>query len=325
MRIAVIGAGLSGLSFAHSSREFATIKVFEKSRGVGGRLATRRVGDIAFDHGAQFFTCRSESLESLLQDGEFEPAVSIWQPNLVTLAPGSKAIKRSWFEPHYVGAPAMTSFPKRLASGLDISYATSVKGICRCNSGWQLKDENCASLGVFDWVVSAIPAPQTDMVLGTKFKEQSLLNSARLSPCFALMIALTDRPKLRFEAAVVRKSPISWLAFNNSKPSRGARSGLVVHSSNDWASDRIDEDLTDIENQLLIALNQLIDLDSLEIQSIYLQRWRYAKVETAVGKQFLIDEENRLAAVGDWCLGNRAEHAFVSGRALAKRLQRILI
>ena len=324
MRIAVIGAGLSGLSFAHSSRRFADIQLFEKSRGVGGRLATRRAADCEFDHGAQFFTCRSRSLKSLLKDDDFESAVSEWQPNLVTLAPDSETLKRTWFEPHYVGVPSMTALPKRLARGLAISYSTRVRKISRYGNSWQLKEENGSELGVFDWVVSAIPAPQVDMLFGAKFIERSSVKEAQMSPCFALMIALKDRPQLNFEAAVAQQSPISWLAINNSKPARSARSGLVVHSSNEWARTHIDEEPTAIENQLLVALSQLVDPDLLSIQEIHLQRWRYARVERAVGKEFLVDEENRLAAIGDWCSGDRAEDAFVSGRALAEHLEGIL-
>ena len=324
MRIAVIGAGLSGLSFAHSSRRFADIQLFEKSSGVGGRLATRRSADYEFDHGAQFFTCRSYALKSLLKDDDFQSVVAEWQPKLVTLAPDSETFKRTWFEPHYVGAPNMTAFPKRLARGLAISYSAQVREISRYGSRWQLKDESCSKLGVFDWVVSAIPAPQVDMLFGAKFIEHSSVKEAQMSPCFALMIALKDRPQLNFEAAVAQQSPISWLAINNSKPARSARPGLVVHSSNEWAKAHIDEEPNVIENQLLAALNQLIDPNLLSIQEIDLQRWRYAKVEKAIGKEFLVDEENRLAAVGDWCSGNRAEDAFASGRALAEHLERIL-
>jgi len=324
MRISVIGAGLSGLSFAHSSRRFADIQLFEKSRGVGGRLATRRAADHEFDHGAQFFTCRAKSLESLLKDDDFQSVVSEWQPKLVTLAPGSGTFKRTWFEPHYVGVPSMTAFPKRLAGDLAISYSTQVQKISRCGHGWQLKDESDAELGVFDWVVSAMPAPQVDMLFGTRFSEHRSVTEAQLSPCFALMVALKDRLQVNFEAAVVRQSPISWLAINNSKQSRSAPSSLVVHSSNEWATAHIDEEPSVIENQLLHALNQLIDPSLLSIQEMHLQRWRYAKVEKAIGKEFLVDEENRLAAVGDWCLGSRAEDAFVSGHALAEHLARNL-
>ena len=323
MRISVIGAGLSGLSFAHSSRRFADIQLFEKSRGAGGRLATRRAADHEFDHGAQFFTCRAKSLGSLLKDDDFQSVVSEWQPKLVTLAPDSGTFKRTWFEPHYVGVPSMTAFPKRLARDLAISYSTQVQKISQCGHGWQLKDDSDTELGVFDWVVSAMPAPQVNMLFGTRFSEHRSVTKAQLSPCFALMVALKDRPQLNFEAAVVRQSPISWLAINNSKQSRSAPSSLVVHSSNEWATSQIDEEPSVIKNQLLHALNQLIDPSLLSIQEVHLQRWRYAKVEKAIGREFLVDEENQLAAVGDWCLGSRAEDAFVSGRALAEHLGRI--
>ena len=323
MRISVIGAGLSGLSFAHFSRRFADIQLFEKSRGVGGRLATRRAAEHEFDHGAQFFTCRAKSLESLLKDDDFQSVVSEWQPKLVTLAPDSGTFKRTWFEPHYVGVPSMTAFPKRLACDLAISYSTQVQKISRCGHGWQLKDDCDTELGVFDWVVSAMPAPQVNMLFGTRFSEHRSVTEAQLSPCFALMVALKGRPQLNFEAAVVRQSPISWLAINNSKQSRSAPSSLVLHSSNEWATSHIDEEPSVIKNQLLHALNQLIDPSLLSIQEMHLQRWRYAKVEKAIGREFLVDEENQLAAVGDWCLGSRAEDAFVSGRALAEHLGRI--
>ena len=324
MRIAVIGAGLSGLSVAYSLRNFAEVQVFEKSRGVGGRLATRRAAGYEFDHGAQFFTCRSKSLESLLKNKNFVDAVTTWEPKLVTLEPKPESFKRSWFEPHYVGMPSMTAFPKQLAKDLDISFSICVQNIIRCKAGWRLNDESGNPLGVFDWVVSAIPAPQADIIIGAVFTERNSMKMARFSPCFALMIALAERPKLNFDAAVVRKSPISWLAVNSSKPARKAHSALVVHSSNEWAHAHINESPADIENHLLTALHQLVDINLLEVKQTYLQRWRYAKVERDIEKEFLIDEENQLAAVGDWCIGNRAEDAFVSGRALAEYLCRIL-
>ena len=52
-RIGIVGAGICGLAaaaeLAAAGREVA---VFDKSRGIGGRLATRRVDAMSFDHGA---------------------------------------------------------------------------------------------------------------------------------------------------------------------------------------------------------------------------------------------------------------------------------
>ena len=57
--VAVIGAGISGLFAARTLADRGlNVKVFDKGRGLGGRMSTRRVdGKSCFDHGAQYFTC----------------------------------------------------------------------------------------------------------------------------------------------------------------------------------------------------------------------------------------------------------------------------
>lgn len=63
--IAIIGAGIAGLSLANMLNDVVNIEVFEKSRGYGGRVATRHNEDFMFDHGAQFFTAKNEKFKKL--------------------------------------------------------------------------------------------------------------------------------------------------------------------------------------------------------------------------------------------------------------------
>ena len=66
MRIIVIGAGISGCSCAHKlSHAGHRVTVVEKGRGVGGRMATRRMDGARIDHGAQFYTARDIRLQAL--------------------------------------------------------------------------------------------------------------------------------------------------------------------------------------------------------------------------------------------------------------------
>ena len=68
LQVAVIGAGLSGLACARLLSEAGTrVRVFDKARGPGGRMATRRQGDLRFDHGAQYFTVRDPSFRRALE------------------------------------------------------------------------------------------------------------------------------------------------------------------------------------------------------------------------------------------------------------------
>ena len=325
MRIAVVGAGLAGLSFAHFLHHKADITLFEKSRGVGGRLATRRTGDTQFDHGAQFFTCRSDILQTLIDDEDFSGDVNIWSPKLITLSNGEKPFKREWFEPHYVGCPTMTSLPKRMAQNFDVQLETRVEEISRSGNGWQLSTEAGAALGNFDWVVAAMPAPQANTLFKSQFAHQAQIESAVMSPCFSLMLKLKATPEFNFDAAVVRESPVAWIANSCSKPGRKAAPALLIHSSNDWAKDHIEDAEEDIKATLLTALMELVPLQTSDIEDIGLHRWRYAKVETEVGEDFLIDESAQLAAIGDWCAGNRAEDAFLSGAALARHMHSLAL
>jgi predicted NAD/FAD-dependent oxidoreductase len=79
-RIAIIGAGLSGLVLARRLGDIAQVTIFEKFRSVGGRMATRYAHDYEFDHGAQFFTARTlefrEFLQPLVDDGFREPVTT---------------------------------------------------------------------------------------------------------------------------------------------------------------------------------------------------------------------------------------------------------
>ena len=79
-KIAIIGAGLSGLVLSNLLKAHADILVFEKSKGVGGRLATRRADPYAFDHGAQYFTIKNSQFQQFIHPLIGEGCVEVWKP-----------------------------------------------------------------------------------------------------------------------------------------------------------------------------------------------------------------------------------------------------
>lgn len=77
LKIAIIGGGLSSLSFLHSlSSSFLTsppssisppyLQLFERSEVLGGRAATRRRGKYEFDNGANYFNADDEKIRKLI-------------------------------------------------------------------------------------------------------------------------------------------------------------------------------------------------------------------------------------------------------------------
>lgn len=123
MKIAIIGAGIGGLTLARELAKKANVTLFEKARGVGGRMSTRYADPFYFDHGAQCFTARSKEFQAFLKPYMDAGIVAEWKGKVINLELGKKETKRMWFEPHLVASPNMNSLCKKLAEGINIFFS----------------------------------------------------------------------------------------------------------------------------------------------------------------------------------------------------------
>jgi predicted NAD/FAD-dependent oxidoreductase len=319
--IAVIGAGLAGLA---ASRELARdhdVVVFEKSRGVGGRMATRRADAFEFDHGAQFFTAQSDAFRRFLEPLIEAGVVTDWPAQFAELRRGKIVATRQWNEdrPHYVGAPAMNAIAKELASGLDIRLDTAVRSLTRNGNQWQLVGDGRKLLGEFDWAVVTAPAAQSaDLLASTSIAPAA--TNVRMHACYSLLLGFEAPPDLPWQAALVGDADISWISVNNSKPGRSASPSLVVHSTNAWANANVDEDLASVRRHLTGEFREVTGIDAAAATFVDLHRWRYANVDSQEGDLYALDADQKLAACGDWFVQGRVEGAFSSATALAGRI-----
>ena len=322
--IAIIGAGMAGLTLATRLRDKAAITILEKSRGCGGRMATRKADKFQFDHGAQYFTARSIEFRQFLQDYFENNVIQDWQPRAVTLSQGEKTYTRPWFEPHWVGAPTMNTVGKGLSTDLTVELQTEAVELNPTEAGWLVRTQQGEKIGPFDigpfdWIVSTAPAPQSSRLLPPEFKFHQQLLSVKMSPCFSLMLGYRKAPDMPFQAAKVKDTPLGWLAVDSHKPGRENDFSLLIQSTNAWAHQHLELPLDQVQSLLLEALKRLLP-HLPEPDHIGIHRWRYAATELPVGQDFLLDEQNRLAACGDWCLGGRVEVAFTSANRLATAL-----
>jgi predicted NAD/FAD-dependent oxidoreductase len=318
-RIAVIGAGLSGLVVAHRLRPIADVTVYEKSRGAGGRMATRYAGDFEFDHGAQFFTARTKSFRAFLQPLIDAGAVADWQAEFAQFDGCEMKDLRPWGgdHAHYVGAPRMNDIGKILSPGLNIALETTIASIARQDDGWMLTDSAGARSGPFDWLVSTAPAPQT-AALARDFPELvDYSRQRRMLGCFALMLGFAEPVDLPWQAAIVRNADISWMSVNSSKPGRKPPFTLVVHSTNAWADAHMGDDDERVLGHLLDQASMVTGKDLHNADHRQVHRWRYANGDKQSEPSFFINEADRLAACGDWCVRGRIEAAFTSADNLA--------
>lgn len=285
--------------------------VLDKGRGIGGRMATRRV-EIAgqacgFDHGAQYFTIR---------DPEFRMALS---PLADAIAPWDDGGS----EPRFVGRPGMSSLPKAMAEGIDLRQGVEVLALRRDGSAWLL--ETKGGLVMARHLVMTMPAPQAARLLGRDHPLVPRLDCVRMAPCLTLMAAFpgaAPRPFLHHSSGT---DPLAWIAQDSSKPGRHA--GLtcwVAQADPDWSAGHLEEAPDSLVRLMLPLLAKTIGAEPEMALHASAHRWRYARVTTPLGTPCLADEDGTLWLGGDWCLGARVEAAWQSGTALAKALTRHL-
>ena len=326
-RIAVIGAGLSGLVVARELQVDHAVTVFEKSRGVGGRMATRYESGFEFDHGAQFFTARTSNFREYLQPLIERGIVTSWRARFAELQRGEIVLQRDWDDtcPHYVGAPRMNEIGKVLAENLDVRRNMTVSKLEREQGGWCLSDSGDTDLGQFDWVILAVPAAQAAALAPADSSLSRLAGSVKMQACLALLLGFDMPLSLPWQAALVHGANISWVSVNSSKPGRPEPFSLVVHSTNPFADDNIDGDGDDLVARMLAETCEVVGVNVDTATLLRLQRWRYANVDNQNGAGFFVDETIRLAACGDWFNRGRVEAAFTSGFSLARKLARLAL
>ena len=228
-------------------------------------------------------------------------------------------------EPRYVGVPSMSSIAEHLAENLNIKLKTRIASLQQ-NAKWQLYDEQGRRYGVFDWVISTVPAPQTSTLLPTRFKCHTDIKRLKMRACFALMLACRKPLPLEFTAAHVINADISWLAVNSRKPGRTKPFTLMVHSSEEYAEKHIDDDRDKIIKHLCSETTRIIGHDVNVAEYKRVHRWRFANNATSdENYPIFIDHNLQLAACGDWCLGGRVEGAFNAAYNLVKKMQESIL
>jgi predicted NAD/FAD-dependent oxidoreductase len=325
-RIAIIGAGLSGLVLAHRLKATASATVFEKSRGVSGRMSTRYTERYQFDHGAQFFVAKTDKFHSFLQAPIAQGVVARWDAVFVELNRSDILSRRIWDEnfPHYVAVPGMSHLGKYLATDLDVRLRTRVADIVGTDNGWQLLSDTGHSLGEFDWIVSTTPPAQAAELLPASFCHLHRLKQTKMVGCYALLLGMQTPIRLPWQAALVLDADISWISVNSSKPGRSGGFSLLVHASNAWSEEHIEDDVNGVKHHLAQETSDQLGHDVTNADYCRVHRWRYANVEKQNSPVTYVDEERSLAACGDWCIQGRVEAAFTSATSLADRLESLL-
>lgn len=337
----VVGAGIAGLSAAGElAAAGARTIVLEKSRGVGGRMATRRVGGAVCDHGAQFFTVRTRAFAATVSPAEASGDVAVWCRGFPRGGShDAEPVAADDGHARFRGTRGMTDLPKRLAAALPgarVALRTGVRAaaVTVGEGGIDVRLEPGAD-GVAGVIrarscVLTCPVPQAlDLIAaggpGGRLDAAALgtLGGVGYDPCFALLLALDRGSRvpqpggMQFEAG-----PISWVADNQRK-GISPLPALTIHASGAWSRERFDDDPAEVTRDLeALAARWIGEARVLERS---LKRWRFATPTTILPVPLVaVSAAPPLVVCGDAFQGPRVEGAACSGQAAGRWAGRLL-
>ena len=269
--IAIVGAGFSGIFLGQKLKNFGDVKIFEKARGVGGRMASRSKDDFNFDFGAQFFIAKNPQFQDFLQPFIEQKILMPWCGNFAEIDNYKITFHREWpaEKKHYVPVIKMNQFCKELATDLEIQLQTRVAKIEKFEKKWQIFDDKNNFLGEFDWIFFSIPAPQLLELIPSECNFYEATKNIKMMGCFALMLGLEKPLNISFDMALVKNSIISWISFEKSKPQRKNSASYTILARNDWADHNIENDIDEIKKQLIAKHAKIIAMIGLSNNYIY--------------------------------------------------------
>ena len=312
---------MSGITAARQlASNGVDVLVLEKSRGVGGRCATRRIQGIPFDHGAQFFT---------VKDSKFREMTDAWlkNGNVRVWAQGFSQSEQpivSGGHPRYCALQGMNSLAKILSKGLKIISNIEICSIEKDQASWILRTDDDKVYRAEKVILSA-PLPQSLGLLNKSTRNELLqehpqLHQIEYESCFSMLVLLDGPSAVPEPGALQVDGPIiTWIADNTQKLMLSGNSSLTIQTSPAFAKRHFNFSHDEIAQVVLAAAKKWLASNMITCQ---VQRWRYSKPITFAGVPCITFGEQRdLYLCGDYMQPpSRIEGAFLSGMAVANRL-----
>lgn len=321
-RIAVIGAGLSGLVCAYTLRQKGNLNVtiFEKSRVLGGRCATKSWADCSVDTGVQYFNIRSTRFSDLITQFAVADQLEKLPANSIitrTTRPHSHGTARGDGHGMFYFRSGNNSLAVALAEDLDVRHHATVTKIDTDGNvifntripGTTQTEEHAQQ---FDLIICSSPLPQTSIILGShsEWSDSYYPNLTALLKYDVTQLPQTSLVKSALESSTpyaviddTKHGPF-WAACENVKRGRVISPGaavLVVQSSHEFSQRYVDAAPEQWLPQLRSFAERVWQIPESCITDSFAKRWRYSRVAQAGVGSGQIGE--RVVVIGDGVAG----------------------
>ncbi len=322
MNVAVIGAGLAGAATARALKAAGhSVTLFDKGRGLGGRMSSRRaetpLGELRYNHGAQYVTAKSESLSAFLVEAREAGLAKIWEGHLVSIDRGGNLDELRGGD-RWIGQPGMNGLVKHALADFEVQTQRRAKKLTGEAGTWTIQFEDGSREGPFERIALTLPPEQLiDFLARSDGDFASIITVAKsveIAPCWTVMAALDQPFDPGFDGAKLLGGAVRWMALSR----KSAPVGVVLQASPDWSTAFLEDRPETVAKALCEEIFVRFGMPQPVWNSAH--RWRYAMVTGPAGTSMQLDDTGSVGAAGDWCLGGKAESAWLSGEALGKAL-----
>lgn len=320
----IVGGGISGLIIATElKRHHIQTTILDKGRGIGGRLATRRIRHSAeiegiFDYGAQHFIVTNPKFQAWVDEWIGQGIVEEWSRGFSTADGNSKNDNLIY----YRGVESNRSLAKYLAQDLNIYTSTKIINLNWQDAQWIIEAENGTNFQG-DILIMTPPVPQSlallessQISLNLELKER--LKQVTYHKCIAVLALLEKPSQIPTPGGLVLDGkPLAWIASNHQKGISPQGYGITLHAGHEFSATHWETDNKEVTNQLFKAALPWLNSEVIEYQ---VHRWRYSQPSQLYGETYFFLQEPPLILAGDAFVAPNIEGAVLSGLGAAEYL-----
>lgn len=322
--IIIVGAGMTGITAASKLQKSGfNVKIIDKGKGIGGRMATRRIAgnssqEAVFDFGAQYYTIKLDKFKQLNEQLIKNNLVDKWSNGFQT----AEGLDKRNSVARFIGRRGIRDIAKNLAVGLNILKQTKVTSLEEEGQKWKVNLEDGEYL-IADAVILTSPLPQSlqlvkrsDIKLPADIREN--LEKIKYLSCYAVMTVLNDKPKIPEPGGLwFGGSKVRWMADNKQKGISKIESATILTGSK-FSEENWELSDKEILESLNPEIEEWIGFDN--IQNYHVHRWRYSQPIIFYDENsLLLEKPLPLGFAGDAFFASRIEGAYESGLNVAER------
>jgi len=337
MIIGIIGAGIAGLTAGrHLAQAGHEVTIIEKSRGFGGRMATRYVGknrETKLDHGLSYFTPVSGAFKKFTLELMENGLVRRWGDE-IGLFDGVNFYPKNPYPSNnasFAATDGMNTIGKYLSRWVDVKTELKAGGLTYIGShrskkrSWMINLTGGSTFEA-DAVIIATPAPQAYGILQTTIDETNILKLVReidevhYNPSYTLMAGYGNRELPEWEGVICKNSALEFISNEATKKSHDQECSFVVKTTPEFTRSLRDKESDIITREILDKLSSIIGGWAMAPQWSQHHFWRYSRATKVLDRPYLELEldDAPLALIGDYFRGNGVDEAYCSGLQLSE-------